>query len=178
MLPHGSWRYCREPGVRRENFARRQMEMKGKIKRAVLLSVLSVSLVPNAFAVGVGWKHLGSDKNNTHYFYKPKTYHVKDNIVRSWTKKEYNVDINAMMQKKIEPDDYTGTKSVVVFEEFNCGEKKKRTIIGKVYEGKDDSDVSRTDWAVVQPGSVDEGLLTALCTKDKGNQAESKVPAK
>ncbi len=139
--------------------------MKGRIRRAVLLSTLAVMLASPAFAAG--WKHLGSDKQNTHYFYKPKTYSMKKNIAGSWTKKEYNVDVSVMAQKKIQPDDYAGTKSVVAYEEFNCTEKKKRTIIGKVYEGSEDHDVSRTGWGAVESGSIDAGLLAELCRNDR-----------
>ncbi len=150
--------------------------MKGRIRRAALLSTLAVMLAPPAFAAG--WKHLGSDSQNTHYFYKPKTYSMKNNIASSWTKKEYNVDVSAMVRKKTQPDDYTGTKSVVAYEEFNYTEKKKRTVIGKIYEGRDDHDVRRTDWSAIQPGSIDAGLLAALCRNDGGKREAGNGPAK
>ncbi len=149
--------------------------MNGMMKKTVLLVTMTLVFVSNAFAVD--WKHLGSDGKSTHYFYKPKTYAMsKGKIASSWTKKEYNVDVSALTQKNVPPDDYTGSKSTVVFEEFNCIEKKKRTIIGKVYEGRDQSDVARTDWTAIQPGSIDEGLLTALCKEGGNKKEENKAP--
>lgn len=141
--------------------------MKGWSKRIMLLLPLAGLSATAAFASDPGWLHLGSDGKTTHYFYKPKTFRMKNNVASCWTKKEYNVDVKALTQNNVSPDDYRGSKSTVVFEEFNCVEKKKRTIIGKEYEGRDDRDVARTDWAAVQRGSIDEGLLTALCKEKR-----------
>lgn len=152
--------------------------MKRWLKRIMLLVPLSVLSATTASASASGWLHLGSDGKTTHYFYKPKTYRMKNNVASCWTKKEYNVDVKALTQKNVSPDDYTGSKSTVVFEEFNCVEKKKRTIIGKEYEGRDDRDVARTDWAAVQPGSIDEGLLTVLCKEKSNVKEENKMPTK
>ncbi len=82
------------------------------------------------------------------------------------------------MQKKVTPDEYTGSSSTVVFEQFNCVDRKKMTVVGKHYEGKDDNDVKRTGWTAIQPGSIDEGLLTALCKEGGNNKPENKAPAK
>ena len=150
--------------------------MEGMIKRALLLLTLSVTLVPNAFAMQ--WKHLGSDENKTHYFFKPKTYSLKNKVASAWTKKEYNVDVNLMTLRKIQADEYKGNKSVVAYEEFNCTEKKKRTVVGKTYEKNDDTDIGKTNWTPVQPGSIDEGLLTALCNEGGNINKEIKAPEK
>lgn len=145
--------------------------------KTVLLATIMLMFVSNAFAVD--WKHLGSDGKGNHYFYKPKTYSMSNKkIVSSWTKIEYNVDDAGLMQKKVAPDDYTGTASTVVFEQFNCVDKKKMTIVGKHYEGRDDNDVPKTGWTAVQPGSIDEGLLTALCKEGVNKKEENKAPMK
>jgi hypothetical protein len=151
--------------------------MNGTMKKTVLLATVTLMFVSNAFAID--WKHLGSDGKGNHYFFKPKTYAMsKDKIASSWTKVEYKVDVAGLMQKKVTPDEYTGSSSTVVYEKYNCIDRKKMTIVGKHYDGKDDNDVAKTGWTAVQPGSIDEGLLTALC-KDGGNKKEeSRAPAK
>lgn len=151
--------------------------MKGRTRKTLLLLSLSFALVPGAFASE--WQHLGTDAKSTHYFYKPKTFAVsKDKIASAWTKKEYNVDLDVMDRNKLSPDEYKGSRSVSAFEEYSCTEKKKRTIIGKAYEGSQESDLVRTDWTGIEPGSIEEGLLSALCGESKPKPAESKAPAK
>ena len=150
--------------------------MKGRTRTLLLLS-LSFALVPGAFAAE--WKHLGTDGKSTHYFYKPKTFTIsKDRIASAWTKREYKVDLDVMARNKLSPAEYKGSRSVIAFEEYNCTEKKKRTILGKTYEGSNDADLGRTDWTGIEPGSVDEGLLSALCGEGKPKPAEGKAPAK
>lgn len=135
--------------------------MKSMISKGLLL-VGCILCASNSYAAE--WKHLGADQNNTHYFYKPKTYIVQKGLVKAWTKKEFNVNLSAMQRKNVEADDYTGKKSIVVYQEFNCSEKKVRSIIGKIYERREESDISKTDWVKVQPASDDDNLLKALCT--------------
>jgi hypothetical protein len=151
--------------------------MKGIAKKTVLLASVTLVIVSNAFAAD--WRHLGSDGKGNHYFYKPKTYSMFNaKIASSWTKIEFNVDEAQLKLKKVAPDDYKGATSTVVFEQFNCAEKKKMVVIGKHYEGRDDNDVPKTGWIAVQPGSIDEGLLTALC-KEGGNKKDvTKAPEK
>lgn len=149
--------------------------MNGMTKKTVLLATMTIMFVSNAFAVD--WKHLGSDGKGNHYFYKPKTYSKSnDKIASSWTKIEYNVDVEGLMQKKVTPDEYTGSSSTVVFEQFNCIDRKKMTVVGKHYEGRDDNDVKRTGWTAIQQGSIDEGLLTALCKEGGNKKEENKAP--
>lgn len=147
--------------------------MKGSMKRTLVLLSLSVLSAPPAFAAQ--WKHLGSDGKSTHYFYNPKTFSVKSNVASAWTKKELNVDPAVMAKNNLLPNEYKGSKSIVAFEEFNCTDRKKRTMVGKIYEAKTEGDVERTDWTVIEPGSVDEGLLNALC---KGEGVEKKEGSK
>lgn len=135
--------------------------MKGKMLRTVLLLALVLVSASNAFAAK--WKHLGSDGKSTHYFYNPKASSIKNKVASAWTKKEYDVDISLMKQKNLQPDEYQGNRSVVAFEEFNCTEKKKRTIVGRYYEAKTDGDIDKTDWIAIAPDSIDEGLFNALC---------------
>lgn len=150
--------------------------MRGRMTMTMLLLTLSVLLAANAFAAQ--WKHLGEDGKSTHYFYNPKTYALKNKVASSWTKKEYNVDVKAMIQNKTALDEYRGSKSVVAYEEFNCAERKKRTLVGRFYEGKIDGDVERTNWTAIEPASIDEGLLTALCKEGMSNKEVDKAPAK
>ena len=151
--------------------------MKGMTKKTVLLATMTLMFVSNAFAED--WTHLGSDGQGNHYFYKPKTYAMsKDKIASSWTKIEHNVDVAGMMQKKVAPDEYKGRSTVIAYEQYNCIDRKKMTLVGKHFEGRDDNDVARTDWTAIQPGSVDEGLLTALCKEVGNKKEENKVPSK
>jgi hypothetical protein len=57
-------------------------------------------------------------------------------------------------------------------------DRKKMTVVGKHYEGRDDNDVQKTGWTAIQPGSVDEGLLTALCKEGGNKKEENKAPVK
>lgn len=151
--------------------------MKGRTKRTALL--LALAMVSASPAYAGKWKHLGSDGKSTHYFYNPKTYSLAKNTVASaWTKKEYNVDAGTMTQNKMFPDDYKGSRSVEAFEEFNCTEKKKRTLVGRYYEAKTDGDIDKTDWTAIAPGSIDEGLFSALCKGDMSKKEAGGTPAK
>jgi len=152
-------------------------KMNGMMWKTVLLVTMMLMFVSNVFAMD--WIHLGSDGKGNHYFYKPKTYAVsKDKIASSWTKVEYNVDVAGLMQKKVTPDEYTGSSSTVVYEKYNCIDRKKMTVVGKHYEGRDDNDVARTGWTAILPGSIDEGLLTALCKEGGSKKEENKAPVK
>jgi hypothetical protein len=150
--------------------------MKGMTKNTVLLATMTLMFVSNAFAVD--WIHLGSDRKGNHYFYKPKTYAMSNKkIASSWTKIEFNVDVAGLMQQKVTPDEYTGSTSTVVYEQYNCIDRKKMIVVGKHYEGRDDNDV-KTGWTAIQPGSIEESLLTALCKEGGNKKEESRAPAK
>ncbi len=138
------------------------------MKKTALLSVL-ILMTAASTALAAPWKQLGTDGKHNYYFYKPKTLQVsKDNIISTWTKKEYGVN-PAELAKKSSDYSNLGAKTIATFEEYNCAEKTKRTITGQIYEvGKERfDDVTRTDWAVVKPGTMDEDLLNALCKEVK-----------
>ncbi len=151
--------------------------MNGMMRKTVLLVTMMLMFVSNAFAMD--WIHLGSDGKGNHYFYKPKTFSMsKDKIASSWTKIEYNVDVEGLKQQKVTPDEFTGITSTVVYEQYNCVDRKKMTVVGKHYEGRDDNDIARTGWTAIQPGSIDEGLLAALCKEGGNKKEENKAPAR
>ena len=115
------------------------------MKKIIVLS--AVLLMSTSPALAQKWKHLGNYDDTTSYFFNPKTFSIsKDQIVSTWTKKEFGVDQAAMASEKLGPDMYKGKKSVVAYEEFDCDKHKKRTVTGISYEndhGKK-SDIGKT----------------------------------
>jgi len=131
------------------------------MKKALVLTILLVMSASTAMAHE--WKQLGSDGATSYYFYNPKTYSRKDNVAGTWIKKEFNVDAAAMLRDKVALDEYAGNKSIVAYEEYDCVKKMKRTLVGKEFDKGEEHDLERTKWLEIAPGSLDEGLMNAIC---------------
>lgn len=137
------------------------------MKRTILAATLIVMSASPAMAAQQ-WKHLGSDGAKNHYYYNPRTFKAsKKDIVGAWVRKEYNVDPDVMAREKLTPEMYKGSRTVTALEQFNCGKKKMRIMVGKEIEGFDDKDLEETGWLKVAPGSLDESLMNALCREGK-----------
>ncbi len=136
------------------------------MKKTSLLAALLVMTASSAMAQQ--WKHLGDYDVSTRYFYNPKTFSVSaGSIVSVWTKTEYNVDSAAMEKEKISADMSKGTKAVAAYEEYDCVNKKKRTITGMSIEKVNKADLDKTDWLEVVKGSVEDKLLVLICQELK-----------
>lgn len=130
-------------------------------KTSIMAALLIISASP---ALAQQWKHLGTHGASTSYFFKPKTLSVsKDKVVATWTKKEFHVDAAAMTKEGLAPDQFTGTKSLVAYEEFDCSQSTKRTLTGITKENGRKTDSAKTGWQEVAGGSLDESLLNSLC---------------
>lgn len=130
-------------------------------KTTIMAALLIISASP---ALAQQWKHLGTHGASTSYFFKPKTLSVsKDNVVSSWTKKEFYLDAAAMTRERLTPDQLTGSKSVVAYEEFDCSKNTRRTLTGITKENGRRTDNEKTGWQEVVRGSLDESLLNSLC---------------
>lgn len=137
-----------------------------RMKRTSLLAALFILTASSAMAQQ--WKYLGDYDVSTRCFYNPKTLTASaGSVVTAWTKIEYNVDTAAMAKEKISPDMSKGTKTVAAYEEFDCVNKKKRTITGMSIEKVKKVDLDKTDWLEVVKGSVDEKLLVLICREIK-----------
>jgi hypothetical protein len=136
------------------------------VKKTTILAALLIMTASPAMAQP--WKHLGTDSGSTSYFFNPKTFSAsKDNIITTWTKKEFNVDTAALAKAKVSPDMFKGTKSIAAYEEFDCSKKKKRTLTGMSFENGKSTDLKKTNWLEVVPGSLDGNLINALCQELK-----------
>lgn len=136
-------------------------------KCIIMVAALFMSASP---ALAQQWKNLGTYGTSTYYFYNPKTLAVaKDQIVSTWTKREFDVDAAAMDKGKLGPDQYKGSKSVVAYEEFDCAKQKKRIVSGMSYDNEknQNKDVSPTDWQGVLTGTLEGNLLEAVCRLGK-----------
>jgi len=133
--------------------------------------IVAASLLLSASpALAQQWQHLGSYGPSSFYFMNPKTLSVTaEKTVKSWTKREIDVDAAAMAKAKLMPDQYKGSTSVVAYNEFDCGKRQKRTLAGMSYDNarRESKDLDRTDWQPVERGTLEANLLEAVCRAAK-----------
>uniref|UniRef100_C6E3D7 Surface-adhesin protein E-like domain-containing protein n=1 Tax=Geobacter sp. (strain M21) TaxID=443144 RepID=C6E3D7_GEOSM len=130
---------------------------------------MTAMVVMSAYpASGQQWEHLGTHGASAYYYYNPKTLNVsKDQIVKTWTKKELDTDLPAMSKAKIEVNKYKGNRSLVAYEEYDCAGKAKRTVTGTSYDNEKgvSQDLGPTPWQEVVGGTLEGDLFEAVCRK-------------
>lgn len=132
------------------------------------MTMASIVVISASPASAHQWKHLGTHGAAAYYYYNPKTLSVsKDHIVKTWTKREVDVDPAAMSKEKLDVNKYKGSSSLVAYEEYDCARKSKRAITGTSYDnGKGTSqDLEPTPWQQVVGGTLEGELFEAVCRK-------------
>lgn len=136
-------------------------------------SLIAVALVMSATsALGHQWEQIGTHETSTYLFINPKTFSASgDGTVKTWTKREFDVDKTKMEKEKLPPEMYKGKKSHVAYEEYDCIRQKKRIFTGMTYDNEQGTqkDQEKTDWAEVQAGA-EKGLFDAVCRKAKSDK--------
>jgi hypothetical protein len=146
---------------------RRIFSMKKDFVRILTVATM-VTLTATGAHAARQWQHLGSDDSNSHVMYDKKTTKRSGDIVSGWISKQYNVDEKAMKEKSLPITKYYGATWTLAFYEFDCKQNKMRVLVGKEQLGsKKVEDIPRGDWQPLQPKSLDELLLNAICKEVK-----------
>jgi hypothetical protein len=110
------------------------------------------------------WQHLGTEGKNNYFFYDKKTTTRQGDIVSGWVTKQFNVDEKAMKEEKVPLNQYHGETWTLAFYEFDCKQNTMRALVGREnLRGKSISDVAKEEFRPVQPKTLDEALLKAIC---------------
>jgi hypothetical protein len=134
---------------------------------SVKLGVILVGLVifSHAEVWGADWKLFSADDEVIQYYDAQSIKYPSKNIVEVWTRMEYTdkgkIDLIKDLGNK-----YVNLKCIMMLEEINCSDKKRRVLSLSSYskEGKiieKDSTVHK--WTYIDPDSVAELLHKAVC---------------
>jgi hypothetical protein len=137
-----------------------------KVKYGVIFAVFGFIVFFAIEAQAVDWKLFGTDAEGNSRYYDPQSIkRVSKDIVQVWTKMVFKEKGEQFMIRKLGPE-FKGLDSETVFYEFNCNEKKRRTLSLTFYK-KDGSVLNNSgntsSWSFIVPESVLESLFNIVC---------------
>ena len=133
-----------------------------------ITTITLVTLTATSAQAARKWQHLGSDGKNNHFLYDKKTTKRSGDIVSGWISKQYNVDEAAMKEKNLPLNQYHGKTWTLAFYEFDCKQNLMRAMVGKEnVSGKGLDEIVRESFHPVEPKSLDDALLQAICKEVK-----------